>query len=95
MAVDFTVNGNIVAVRSPPVSIQHSVFPSDLPPICRWEDVAEPKGAVHVIHGLAEHPERYERLARALNGAGLIVCCLLYTSPSPRDRQKSRMPSSA
>jgi hypothetical protein len=24
-----------------------------------------------------------------------IMCCLLYTSPSPRDRQKSRMPSSA
>ena len=29
---------------------------------------------------------------------GPVVCaqpCLLYTSPSPRDRQKSRMPSSA
>ena len=25
----------------------------------------------------------------------LIISCLLYTSPSPRDRQKSRMPSSA
>ena len=25
----------------------------------------------------------------------LISSCLLYTSPSPRDRQKSRMPSSA
>ena len=25
----------------------------------------------------------------------LIIGCLLYTSPSPRDRQKSRMPSSA
>eukprot|EP01017_Pseudomicrothorax_dubius_P048709 TRINITY_DN8920_c0_g1_i1.p1 TRINITY_DN8920_c0_g1~~TRINITY_DN8920_c0_g1_i1.p1 ORF type:complete len:138 (-),score=22.03 TRINITY_DN8920_c0_g1_i1:11-424(-) len=25
----------------------------------------------------------------------LFYCCLLYTSPSPRDRQKSRMPSSA
>ena len=25
----------------------------------------------------------------------LIMGCLLYTSPSPRDRQKSRMPSSA
>ena len=25
----------------------------------------------------------------------LLVTCLLYTSPSPRDRQKSRMPSSA
>ena len=23
------------------------------------------------------------------------IFCLLYTSPSPRDRQKSRMPSSA
>ena len=33
-------------------------------------------------------------------GAPFVVdditqCCLLYTSPSPRDRQKSRMPSSA
>ena len=26
---------------------------------------------------------------------GFIRTCLLYTSPSPRDRQKSRMPSSA
>ena len=26
---------------------------------------------------------------------GLNANCLLYTSPSPRDRQKSRMPSSA
>ena len=26
---------------------------------------------------------------------GLVDTCLLYTSPSPRDRQKSRMPSSA
>eukprot|EP00828_Plagiopyla_frontata_P042633 TRINITY_DN6413_c0_g2_i1.p3 TRINITY_DN6413_c0_g2~~TRINITY_DN6413_c0_g2_i1.p3 ORF type:complete len:112 (-),score=28.04 TRINITY_DN6413_c0_g2_i1:38-373(-) len=25
----------------------------------------------------------------------IYECCLLYTSPSPRDRQKSRMPSSA
>ena len=27
--------------------------------------------------------------------ADLLKGCLLYTSPSPRDRQKSRMPSSA
>ena len=26
---------------------------------------------------------------------GQFLICLLYTSPSPRDRQKSRMPSSA
>ena len=29
------------------------------------------------------------------NLAALFEDCLLYTSPSPRDRQKSRMPSSA
>ena len=28
-------------------------------------------------------------------GSALGIYCLLYTSPSPRDRQKSRMPSSA
>ena len=32
----------------------------------------------------------YGRRTRAV-----IITCLLYTSPSPRDRQKSRMPSSA
>ena len=29
-----------------------------------------------------------------LSGPSLIIC-LLYTSPSPRDRTRSRMPSSA
>ena len=28
-------------------------------------------------------------------GADLLTVCLLYTSPSPRDRTRSRMPSSA
>ena len=30
-----------------------------------------------------------------MNGKDTRTSCLLYTSPSPRDRQKSRMPSSA
>ena len=34
-------------------------------------------------------------VARTLKGKGVSWICLLYTSPSPRDRQKSRMPSSA
>ena len=29
------------------------------------------------------------------SGAGSVIGCLLYTSPSPRDRTRSRMPSSA
>ena len=35
--------------------------------------------------------EANQQVARGLD----IRACLLYTSPSPRDRQKSRMPSSA
>ena len=39
-----------------------------------------------------------EQVAESLNMPLIewhIKSCLLYTSPSPRDRQKSRMPSSA
>ena len=30
-----------------------------------------------------------------ISGAGKVSICLLYTSPSPRDVEESRMPSSA
>ena len=48
-------------------------------------------------------PQRQDRLETtvaallggATSGVTLNDVCLLYTSPSPRDRQKSRMPSSA
>ena len=36
--------------------------------------------------------EQYASLERLIKA---LLSCLLYTSPSPRDRQKSRMPSSA
>ena len=41
--------------------------------------------------------ERYDLSNRPANGVTMSrgKACLLYTSPSPRDRQKSRMPSSA
>ena len=40
----------------------------------------------------------FESSLSFMAGYGLrafLISCLLYTSPSPRDRQKSRMPSSA
>ena len=44
------------------------------------------------IYGVLEKPFRnYYEKADRMKG----LTCLLYTSPSPRDRQKSRMPSSA
>ena len=39
--------------------------------------------------------EEIGRLAKALSELGVSKICLLYTSPSPRDRSVSRMPSSA
>ena len=43
------------------------------------------------IPAISELQESQEKLS---DGASVSIC-LLYTSPSPRDRQKSRMPSSA
>ena len=45
----------------------------------------------------AGHEEETEYLRTCVHGlcVSLLQPCLLYTSPSPRDRQKSRMPSSA
>ena len=37
----------------------------------------------------------YGSVSMLVIGSGFHIICLLYTSPSPRDRQKSRMPSSA
>src|SRR5262245_58336311 len=44
-----------------------------LPPIHRWDDIASPRGLVHVVHGMSEHGGRYARLAAALNRAGYDV----------------------
>ena len=51
---------------------------------------------VFLLSGFSEKP-RSEYMVAILSLMLVIAfgCCLLYTSPSPRDRQKSRMPSSA
>ena len=49
------------------------------------------------IQELADDSRRAEKEEQDMNAllGEHIRACLLYTSPSPRDRQKSRMPSSA
>ena len=42
-----------------------------------------------VLSALINDPEAYDKIK------GWVFPCLLYTSPSPRDRTRSRMPSSA
>ena len=39
-----------------------------------WMPDAAPRAIVQIVHGMAEHIERYDRPARALNAAGYLVC---------------------
>ena len=50
-----------------------------------------PQAAEALERDLAEHCAEVS----VVGSAGSIVACLLYTSPSPRDRTRYRMPSSA
>ena len=68
---------------------------SELPPPLRndlQEVVAPETAAVRSALDLLNSVP--ESLAVAMSGSG-PSCCLLYTSPSPRDVEESRMPSSA
>lgn len=60
------------------MSVQRSSFdsPADGTDIATyaWGDVdGEPRGAVQIAHGLAEHGARYDRFATALNQAGFLA----------------------
>ena len=50
---------------------------------------------VDLFTALAEKARDISRVISAGDGLGNTSGCLLYTSPSPRDRTRSRMPSSA
>ena len=84
------------AKRAPPLA--PPVFKEDL----STKTFTSPKADRETVGNLYEK-EFDEKLGEAteLDYQGLqwtdadVVNCLLYTSPSPRDRQKSRMPSSA
>lgn len=40
---------------------------------CRWEPQGTPVGVVQIVHGIAEHIERFEMLAVYLAGRGYVV----------------------
>ena len=48
-----------------------------------------------LLAGLISEREKLNNTLGNYSELALAPTCLLYTSPSPRDRQKSRMPSSA
>ena len=68
--------------------------------ILHWGDMGSTWGVnrtvaqIHALLYVSEHPLHAEQIADCLGVARSNVC-LLYTSPSPRDKRQSRMPSSA
>ena len=52
-------------------------------------------GVVHQDCQFIDHLSVADNIALPLSVSGQDNCCLLYTSPSPRDLSTSRMPSSA
>ena len=66
------------------IEVQGSVKPNYVPG--EVFDIGDSLGLV---------PATHYRTFKDAYFSGTLYACLLYTSPSPRDRQKSRMPSSA
>ena len=57
--------------------------------------MSHPEGEVHLLHMFQLSSTRRDPSVE-INKQGLnLLACLLYTSPSPRDKRQSRMPSSA
>ena len=72
-----------------------NVLLHDLQALTRFEDnaVVIPIEVVEEIDRFKKDPSEKGRNARQISR--LLDACLLYTSPSPRDKRQSRMPSSA
>ena len=77
--VDATLNQYLTAGL-----IQHSSSPCSSPLMA----IPKKSGGVRIT-------VNYKKLNKISSVSQLPIPCLLYTSPSPRDRTRSRMPSSA
>ena len=59
-----------------------------------WDGTARGTGEALTKAGMLKSAS-FENMSGGGGGKALAYICLLYTSPSPRDRTRSRMPSSA
>ena len=80
-----------------------------LPPLLLigvWRGLDDARGATHWaamladlwaqgVYGDYDLPGNTLRVAKSMVWGLVLMPCLLYTSPSPRDKRQSRMPSSA
>jgi alpha-beta hydrolase superfamily lysophospholipase len=57
----------------PPASFSYTSADGTQIAAYRWDPAVEPRAAVQLTHGMGEHAERYDHVARALNEAGYVV----------------------
>ena len=76
----------MLRLKSDLIDMIQTCFSGD---IGNYEIEWDKKSAMGIVMSSKGYPESY------VTGKEISGLCLLYTSPSPRDRQKSRMPSSA
>ena len=74
--------------RAADVGVRPPVSPDELEDLVSVLSKADPRVPSNWSRRFKNHQEK-------LKSGDVYQVCLLYTSPSPRDRQKSRMPSSA
>ena len=78
--------------------VRHNLIRGDMPPgmAAQFYQVSDPalRGHVQPVQLVAPTNTNIE-IGDAASNFGQARTCLLYTSPSPRDRTRSRMPSSA
>ena len=101
----FTQSGNTVRLRNPDGGLtargremyQEPEITVEVPAIQMGTNKLNERSRIgtHKVFTENEFPEIGEIFRRAASQEEGVRACLLYTSPSPRDRQKSRMPSSA
>ena len=86
-------NANLAALSAAGVS----VWLDDLSRQLLASGELEKRMAEYSIVGVTTNPAIFQSALADSSAyeSALAEACLLYTSPSPRDRQKSRMPSSA
>ena len=73
------------------VNVEKPLFKLHGKPLIKYvlDNISSSKLVEDVVIAVSPHTQETIKYLKSLNG------CLLYTSPSPRDKRQSRMPSSA
>ena len=95
-AIEYSLAGRLghaLAVVFEPIGFNWQISIALVPGMAAREVLVSSLGTVYALGATAE--DTASALVPLIAGSWSLATCLLYTSPSPRDRTRSRMPSSA